>query len=126
MTITEKKEFIREILLFAKENGYRAFENTRSDSAYGWIITPQNNIIYIQKGYFWGYDMSLQYVPSRENGSGCSCNEESLTEIRLDILVDMENKGLNFARKLGAQLYSKSQVEKYFSNYWDKENIIEL
>lgn len=126
MTITGKKEFIRNILLMAKENGYKAYECTRSDSAYGWIITPQNNIVYIQKGDFFGCDMSLKYVPSRQTGTGCRCNEEPLTEINLAVLKGIEMEGLNFARRLGAKLYNKTQVENYFTNHWDKENIIEL
>lgn len=127
MNNTEKKESIKEVLEMAKQNGYRSFENTREDASYGWVITPSNNILYIQKGDFgYGFNMSLQYVPSKNNGSGCRCNEKELFEIDINTLKQMEAEGLTFARKLKAELYNENQVLNYFVKYWDAKNIIEL
>lgn len=118
---------VTKILEMAKENGYRSFESTREEADYGWMITPNNNILYIQKGDFgYGYNMSLQYAPSKQKGSGCRCNEDTISEITVETLKKMEMEGLKLAIKLKAKLYTENEVNEYFSKYWDTKNVKQL
>lgn len=112
------------MLNIAKKNGMKVFYTKRKNSCYGWIITKKDNVLYIQRGYFGGYDFSLEYKPSENNGRGCRCNKESVFSITSETFEKMEVEGLNFAKELKANLYKTS--EEYFEKYWDKKNLIEL
>lgn len=124
--VDTRDEAIRNVLMMAKDNGYRVFECVvRRGASYGWMITPSGNLLYIQTGHWgYGFDISLLYVHTVKNGSGCRCNEETLTSVDLDTLKAMENAGLAFAKQLKAQLYTERQVNEYFDDYWG--NVIEL
>ena len=62
----KNKENLIEVLNIAKKNGMKVFYTKRENSCYGWIITKNDNVLYIQPSYFGGYDFSLEYKPSKK------------------------------------------------------------
>lgn len=87
---------------------------------YGYIITPSDNIIYVQRDSFeWrGWTFSLEYPPTSKNGTGCGCLEEPVNSITVEIMEQAEKEGLVFAKSLGAKLY-KSSAE-WLKGYWQE------
>ncbi len=115
---SEQREELKNIMEELTKEGFKCFILKENHSfVYGFIITPNDNVIYIQPGDFFGWNLSLKYKPSQKNGQGCRCNEEPLTEINSDIILKQEQEGLNFARKLRATLYNNS--EEYLNNLWN-------
>lgn len=121
MTKKEFREDLKGILSDLSQDGFNCFMTKRDDASYGYAITPSDNVLYIEHDYFYGWNVSLQYKPSHKNGSGCRCNEEPLTEINSNVILEQEKECLNYARKLEANLYNSS--EEFFSKYWDKDNL---
>ena len=115
---------VNEVLKMAAANGYKCYMVNSNYYHYGFMITPNNNILYIQAGDFWGVDIALQYKPGPKTGTGCRCNEESLNKVTLKTLQQMEKEGLKFARRLKAVFY-KNPAE-WLENYWDRKNLIEV
>ena len=115
---------IKEVLKMASNAGYRCFEVNSKFYYYGFMITPNNNILYIQAGDFYGVNISLEYIPGPKTGGGCRCNVEALTTVTIETLQEMENEGLIFARKLKAKLYDNP--DQWLENYWDRKNLIEV
>lgn len=115
-------EAINQVL---KIEGYKIFRNPERN--YFFVVTPSDNILYIENNYFFGLNISLQYIPSQKTGSGCSCLDSSdgyTGELTKESLIRFENNGLNFARRLHANLYKSSN--DFFNNYWEKGKIIEI
>lgn len=91
----------------AVELGYEAYEVV--DGVWGFIGTPNGNVLYIQKAdYGNGLYVSFVCKPSKICGSGCSCHltrdEESygisIDKLNKDTLVNLENRGQKFAMSL--------------------------
>lgn len=124
-----RKASVRDLLERAVGAGYRAFECTRDTSAYGWVITPSHNLLYVECA-LGGFRVTLCYKPSRENGTGCSCLNRGLQSeiscVDMVVLAQLELSGLLYAESLGASLYTPFEVESYFDLYWDRENVVEL
>ena len=114
--------FVKQVLLLAKENGYKAYEVEGYDT-FGYIITPSDNVLTVNRDYFGGVTFTFNYVPSRENGMGCMCFEDALYEVGIDDLVRAEKEGRAFAFKLGAKKYSSSK-EWMQKNYWNSKNTL--
>ncbi|NCB43595.1 MAG: hypothetical protein EOM59_13395 [Clostridia bacterium] len=119
-----KQTIDNEAIKTMKENGYQVFatkssvRGSLSNVEGGWVfaVSPSGNVLYVQNDWFGGYTVSLQYVPSRKNGSGCRDNTfDVFGEITVDNLQKAERANVNFAHKLGAVLYSSAEAwkEKY-------------
>ena len=108
------------------ENGFRCFILKENPSyLYGIIITPSDNILYIQRDNFnMGWIVSLQYKPSAKNGTGCQCLEDPFWKITPKNILECEKQGLAFAQRLSAKLYKNSK--EYISNLWNRENYEEV
>lgn len=114
-----------EILKIAKGNGCECYVTPGNDAYdYGYMIFPDGVVMYVQPGDFWGYDFSISYIPSRETGTGCRCNEESLTTIDWDTLLEQKAEGLRFARKLKAKLYPT--VDGWKKNSWNFDKMVQI
>ena len=113
-----------EVLKEIKGYGLRVFVCNDPDFVYGYIVTVKDNVLYIQLDYFYGYKFSLEYIPSKYNGNGCSCNDEPITKISKAILDQLELDGMAFARKLGVKLYKNS--DEFFKKLWDKKDLKEI
>ncbi len=106
-----KVEKIKKVLEIAKENGCHCYLYAKDSWTWGYIIFPDETIMYVQCGYFWGYDFGIKYIPSRETGNGCSChgdNPDSIptSEITWEKILELKAEGLKFAKKLGAKMYT--------------------
>lgn len=115
-----------DILKMAKANGCECYVTPGDDIyTYGYMIFPDDDVVmYIQRGDFWGWDFSIPYIPSRENGTGCRCNDESLSTVTWEDLLKQKAEGLKFARKLKAKQYGSS--EEWKRNYWRKDEMVRL
>ena len=127
----EFKEELKELLLSLKETPFikRVFiyDNENSyDSCYGWIETIENDVIYIQRSIYvyFGWDLSYEYNVTKENGTGCRCNEDSMPIITETNIKDAALYGRCFCLKNKAVPYRDFDDFKLKS--WCKEYIKEL
>lgn len=121
-----RNELIEAMKKLSKE-GFKCFIIKENPSyLYGHIITPNDNVIYIQRDTFtWrGWTTSLAYKPNKNTGTGCACFEEPFQTITKDIILNSEIEGLRFAKKLKATLYKSNQ--EWFDNRWNKDDMIEI
>ena len=120
----QKIKNIEKVLNAAKEQGALMTIITRENSiggCWGWILTKNKNLLYVQNDYFGGVSFSLQYTPSRENGSGCGAGEERQDPNNINIDA-IEKSGLNFAHRLGAKLLTSEQINKKIEKILSDEN----
>lgn len=104
-------------------HGYRCFiiEDNRFD--YGYIFTPSDNVMYVDWAPYRGFHVSLQYVPTRSNGSGCSSRSE-ISDLTLELLQNIEKECELYAGALDAEMYSSP--ESWYNKYWNKDKLIEV
>lgn len=129
MTEESKKAWMEQAIEEIKKvEGYRILKHKEHEWCY--VITPRDNVLYVGVGYFQdfeGFDVSFRYIPSKENGSGCACNEPSKDPIfhfDKETLEKAENYGINFATQLKANRYASS--EAYLSTLRDRDKYMEL
>lgn len=121
----ERRKNLIEVFNLAKANGCECyFTPEESNYDYGFMIFPDGTIMYGQNGDFWGWKFSIEYKPSREAGTGCSCNDEPVTEIDWNTLVAIKNSGLAYAHRLGANMYSSG--DEWKRRYWNFDKLIKL
>ena len=120
-----KRMGIVEILKLAKANGCECYVTSGDDMYdYGFMIFPDGVVMYIQNGDFWGYDFSIPYIPSRENGSGCRCNDVSVSVVDWLELLKQKRDGLAFAKHLGAKMYKSA--DEWKSNSWSFNKMVQI
>lgn len=134
-----KQEMLRnnfmEGMKLLSENGYTCY--LKDESNYGFVITPNDNILYMQlnDNVFIGWEISFKYKPTTGCGDCCECVlenpkiktlglESGIYEIDLDIIQKMEQAGWNYASRLKANLYSSSDA--WFNSYWNKDSLQKL
>ena len=104
------------------KHGYKAYDV--GSETYCFIVTPSDNVLYVQAEQFGGYNFSLQYRPSRECGTGCQCLEEPVSTIDLETVIKAEQEGLAFANRLHAPRWNNS--EEWANKYWNKDKMTEI
>ena len=84
----ERKELL-ELAERIKSNGFRVFVTVKEE--YNWIVFACGikRVFYTE-----GRDVSLQYKPSKENGSGCRVAEDFLSNIE-SVINDLKYKPLD-------------------------------
>lgn len=102
------KTMLIKILSSLTPYGYKCYATSRGD--WGYIITPNDNVLYLQHNYFGGWSFMLEYLPSRECGSGCQCLKDPVSDITEDTVKRAETEGLLFAQKLGAEADSLEKI----------------
>ncbi|WP_270324952.1 hypothetical protein [[Eubacterium] hominis] len=107
-------EQMKQELLRLKEYGYEIYASENRYYNWFFVVTPNKNILYIQKGDLFGFNVSLEYIPSNEYGSGCACNDndEDVKYMDLQTIQELEKEGLELAHELGAQLYKNIEQAK--------------
>lgn len=124
MKVKTKSELLKQM----KKNGYECIAFPYMINAVYWIVkTPNNNIMEID---FYDNDstlsvksVSINYKPSLNNGSGCSCltgeDEYYKSGIinSIEKLRDLELTGLNYAYRLKAKMYNINEIEKVWEQY---------
>ncbi len=114
---------VLDTLKFAAKHGYKAYEVV-GHNTFGYLITPNDNILTVSKGTWGGLTITFDYVPSKTNGTGCICMDEFIASIdSIEQLEEIEKAGKEFAFKLGAKCY-KSSVHWYKNNYWQKQGLL--
>ena len=99
--------------------GYKVLKNPKRN--YFHVITPSDRVIYVQLDEFFGMDANLEYKPSRKTDSGCRCNEEPFYNITPELMKELEEDGLKFARQLKATHYKTS--DEWLERYWEKDEL---
>ena len=117
-----KDNYLFDAVTELTKQGYRAYD--AGNETYCFIVTPSDNVLYVQAEQFGGYNFSLQYRPSRACGTGCQCLENPANAIDLETVVKAEEEGLAFAKRLRAPRWNNS--DEWLSNYWDKEKMVEI
>lgn len=121
----QKRIGIVEILKLAKENGCECYITPGDDAYdYGFIIFQDDVVMYVQNGDFFGWDFCIEYIPSQGNGSGCRCNNESITAVDWDELLHQKTEGLAYARELGARLYPSAATFK--AKHWKFDEMVQI
>lgn len=112
-----------------KKYGYKIYVSDKYTWAY--IITPSNNILYIEENHFYGYDVSFEYIPTDGCGDGCSCKgkgqdriDPTVITIDLESIQKAERNGSSFACRLDAKRYKS--VAQWFDRMWCKEDFYKL
>lgn len=118
----EVKKELNESLKMLANNGYKCYTTTPEGWNYGYIITPKDNVLYIQWEYFGGWSFSLQYKASYSCGTGCKCFDEPIFDITVSEVERAELEGLRFAMTLKAPLYKNS--DEWLSKYWAKDRLL--
>jgi len=91
--------FYHELAKEIKPQGFRCFLYNEDTSIWLYILTPNNSLLYLDNGDFGGYNITYEYVPSRDFCSGCRCNEDTLYEITADTLLKAERYGRNYSSR---------------------------
>lgn len=121
------REELTEAMKTLTSKGFTCYllKENKDGYLYGYIVTPNRNVIYIQQDdYRMGWMFSLQYVPSRSTGGGCGCLDNPVWDITEEIILKAEREGLAFARKLKATLYASP--EKWLADYWHPEDLEQI
>lgn len=119
---TERKEMLLKAARdAAKIDGYTVYKVPERN--YFHIVTPKNNILYIQLDDFFGMCACFEYKPNPKTGSGCGCGcgkggeRFRFYEITRDLLEYLESDGILYAKHLKATLYENP--EEWLSRYWE-------
>lgn len=118
----EVKKELNESLKMLANNGYKCYTTTPEGWNYGYIITPSDNVLYIQWEYFGGWSFSLEYKGNKNTGSGCQCLKNPISDITVSEVERAELEGLHFAMKLKSPLYKNS--DEWLSGYWAKDKLL--
>ena len=111
------------VLNLAAANGYTAFKVKNHDT-FGFLITPDKNILTVNRGTWGGVHITFDYIPSRKTGSGCSCEDDDIYEIDIEYLKKLEIEGFKFAKRLKATFYSSP--EAWFNESYWKNDLIKI
>ena len=98
-------------------------------SAWLYIITPSDSWLYLDNADFYGYNISYEYTPSIDCGSGCRYNEDNLTEVTIETLLKAEQYGKSFRCKNGRKwAYPKHYASgiEAMRKSWCADRLIEL
>ena len=119
-------EQMKHELLQLKEYGYEIYASDNREYDWFFVVTPKQNLLYIKKGYLFGFNVYLEYITSIKYGSCCTCNDndEDVRNIDLQTIQKLEKKGLDFAHELGAQLYKN--IEQAKKHIWKFEEFKKL
>lgn len=121
MKNNERNDII-EVLTLAKENGCECYITPEDNHGfnYGFMIFPDETIMYVQKGDFWGFEFCIKYIPCTWCGSGCACTDDPVTEVNWEVLNALKLLGLDYARELGARKYRSAAEWKAKTYNFDK------
>ena len=135
MKSIEKEKTLTEILKsISKVDGYTCYiyssaqweGETHSDSLWGYITTPSNNILYIEFGFGGGWKFSLTYKPSRGNGSGCQCLTNAVDLVTIETVQQAEIEGIRFASTFRPRPVFYKSFEEFRKGYFKSEKLVQI
>ena len=103
----ERKTLLDKLTEFVKA-GYRCYICKDKSYSYGFLMSPAGNLFEVDYDFSKGFNVSLSYCPTHENGSGCSCN--NAIPFYPENFSNIENSGLVFAKSLHARFYTSEQI----------------
>ena len=115
-------DYMKNTLTELCDKGYKLYDV--GSETYCFIVTPRDNVLYVQQERFGGYNFSLQYRPSKKCGTGCQCFEEPVSEVNLENVIKAEKEGLAFANRLHAPRWDNSA--EWLSKYWNQDKLTEI
>lgn len=118
MNKEQEIEFYKELAMEIKPHGFRCFLYDNDTSAWLYIITPNNSWLYLDNGTYGGFDITYNYEPSRDFGSGCRCNEEALYEITVDTLARAEQYGKSYGHRGWVNVPNTYDGRTHRENVW--------
>lgn len=110
--------FYHELTKEIKPLGFRCFLYNEDTSIWLYILTPNNSLLYLDNADFGGFNITYEYVPSRNFGSGCRCNENALYEVTADTLLKAEQYGRNYSSR------GWTKVKNKYDGKYHRENVI--
>lgn len=110
------KEFFSALAEEIKPAGYRCFvyQNDESQSIWMAVITPDHHWLNIFRAMYGGFDITFQYVPCKDFGSGCKYNDSALSEITAETLEKAVRYGLNFS--IRSKRYNSQRKPEYYQD----------
>lgn len=115
-------EFYKELAEKIKKEGFRCFLYNEDRSAWLYIITPNNSWMYVDNSDFGGFNLTYNYVPSRDFGSGCRCNEKALSDITSEDLLKAEQYGKSFGYRGWKNVRNRYDGRTHRENVWRSPN----
>ena len=116
-----------ELITQLKNEGYKVFGlKPKVERDYVFIYTPNNNLLFVSQDTFSAYHISLQYKPSRKNGSGCSSREYWDSCKTVEDIKNAEIENSIFASTFKEKITKYKNFNEWYKSYWDKDNLIEL
>lgn len=131
----KKREALRERLLEAKALGFAVFLTKAGefpDIPYG-LISDGTDVLYVQDMDGGGWDgenlyyVAYEYVPSRQNGSGCAVTEpgEGYVCFTKEMFDECVNIGRRKAASFGAVRY-RNLEQAFRTDSWRREHYEKL
>ena len=111
-------EFYKELAKEIKSQGFRWFLYDEDTSAWLYIITPNNSWLYVDYGEYGGYNITYEYEPSRDFGSGCCYNDDALYEITADTLIKAEKYGKSYGYRGWINVSNTYDGRSHRENVW--------
>lgn len=118
MKIEHEIEFYKELAEEIKAQGFRCFLYNEDTSAWLYVITPNNSWLYVDNAEFGGFNISYEYEPSRDFGSGCRYNSEALYEITAETLLKAEQYGKNYGHRGWVNVPNTYDNKTHRENVW--------
>lgn len=101
-----------------KPQGFKCFLYDEDTSAWLYIITPNNSWLYVDNGEYGGYNITYEYEPSRDFGSGCRYNDGALYEITADTLIKAEKYGKSYGHRGWIDVSNTYDGRSHRENIW--------
>ena len=109
-------EFYKELAKEIKPQGFRCFLYDEDTSVWLYVITPNNSWLYVDNGG--GFNITYKYEPSRDFGSGCRCNDDTLYEITVDTLTKAEQYGKSYGNRGWINVPNTYDGRSHRENVW--------
>lgn len=128
-TAEQKRNGIISILELAAQHGCECYITPEAKPgelpyAYGFIVFPDETVMYVQCGWYWGFEFSIQYKPNERTGSGCSCSDEPVSEVTWWRLLELKQSGKAFAYNLGAKMYRSA--DEWKQRQWNFSRLVKI
>lgn len=111
-------EFYKGLAKEIKPQGFKCFLYDEDTSAWLYIITPNNSWLYVDNGEYGGYNITYEYEPSRDFGSGCRYNDGALYEITADTLIKAEKYGKSYGHRGWIDVSNTYDGRSHRENIW--------
>ena len=111
-------EFYKGLAKEIKPQGFKCFLYDEDTSAWLYIITPNNSWLYVDNGEYGGYNITYEYEPSRDFGSGCRYNDGALYEITADTLIKAEKYGKSYGHRGWIDVSNTYDGRSHRENVW--------